>query len=116
MIDFGANSDNELTALVKECQHREPRLRDLSWFARKRLVRTVRDKTTELIEAGHRNPDELAELVEGHCRLELADDGDGDFGNPILFALLAAVIHWVVLRLLDRFFPRTEHESYGKGT
>jgi hypothetical protein len=111
------NPDTELTELVRAAQDNEPRLRDLRWVARKRLVRTVRDKTLELIDVGYTDPDTLGDMVESHCRLDLADDGDGDFGNPILFALIAAVVHWLVLRILDRLFPDRKHEfvTFGKG-
>lgn len=107
--------DDDLDALVVGARGAVPRLNDLPWNRRRGMVRLGRDVAKELIEAGRTDPDEIAERVETELRLQYAREDD-EFGNPFIIAIIAGLVQFLVIRLLERLFPdrRVEFQRYGK--
>lgn len=106
--------DDDLDALCAAAKEAVPRLRDLRTGTRRRFVRATRDKVRELVDRGWTDPDDIAEAVETHLQVLYADESDPEVGNPFLFAIIASLVHWLVLRLLDYLF-NTKHtfQRYG---
>lgn len=112
MID----ADDELDGLMIGARGAVPRLWDLPSRRRRIIVSAGRNKIRELHDQGYADADEIAELTEIYLRSEFAAEDDPDVGNPFIIAILAALVQFLVKKLLERWFPdrRVEFVRYGK--
>jgi hypothetical protein len=75
-------------------------LRNVKTRPRWRAMRFVRDETYLCVNEGVRDKDEILRRVMGKTEEE--------FGSIILLAVLAALVQFIVLRILKRIFPEEE--------
>jgi hypothetical protein len=77
-------------------------LRNVKTRPRWRAMRFVRDETFRCVNEGIRDKDEILRRVK--------EKTEEEFGSIILLAVLAALVQFIVLRILRRIWPDEDIE------
>jgi hypothetical protein len=75
-------------------------LRNVKTRPRWRAMRYVRDETYRYVNEGIRDKDEILRRVK--------EGAEQEFGSIILLAVLAALVQFIVLKILRRIWPDEE--------
>ncbi len=87
-------------SVIDSCRLEVRQLRDVKGADRERLMQAVMDSAKRHINNGVHGQRALRKAVREEIREE--------FGSFILLAVIGAVIHFIVVRLLERLLPKGE--------